>query len=107
MAFYSTGITATWNGYTFLELVSLDISWSGPREDRSSASSSGWIAQGGKVTLVSYVLAASLADYGKIGTLTLSGGGMNYSGPAMMDGISVTPELNGVTRYSVTLSTID
>lgn len=107
MAFYSTGITVTWNGNTFQELSSLDISWSGARENRSPASTPGWIAQGAKVTLVSYDLAASLADYGKIGTLTISGGGMSYSGPATMDGLSVTPELNGVTRYTVTLTTID
>ena len=107
MAVYSTGITASWNGITFLELVSLDIGWSGARQDRGSGNSSGWIPQGAKVTLGSYSLAASLANYGQIGTLILAGGGMSYNGNAMMDGLTVTPELNGVTRYTVTLSTID
>lgn len=107
MAVYSTGMTVSWNSQTFQELVSLDINWSGSRQDRGSANSPGWVPEGAKVTLTSLDFPIGLSSYGKLGTLTISGGGLNYNGPATMDGLSATPELNGVTRYTVTLSTID
>jgi hypothetical protein len=103
----STGIEIRWNGVLFREVTGYSISFSGPREDRNPAAAPGWIGAGGKVTVECLELPVAIDKYGVLGTLIATGGGVSWNGPAFLDGMTVTPELNGVTRYTLTLSTVN
>lgn len=104
MATYSTGITATWNATTFTEVNALSWQHGGARQDRAAGTTTGWTAEPGSVTFT--CLGATGVDtnnFGKRGTLTITGGGMAYSGKAVFETVSAQAELNGVTRYTVSL----
>lgn len=101
MATYSTGITATWNGNTFAEVT--DLSWTyGGSLPKGRADN--WTDDAGECTLSCLsVTGVATGNYGTRGTLTLTGGGVTLTHDAIYQGISVAAELNGVTRYTVSL----
>lgn len=105
MATYSTGITATFNGTTFAEVR--DLAWTyggGLPKGRSAA----WTDDVGSVTLTCLGSAGvATGSYGVRGDLTITGGGANLTNKAVFEGLSVAPELNGVTRYTVTFKLLD
>lgn len=105
MATYSTGITATWNATPFTEVV--DLSWSyggGLPKGRASP----WTDELGSVSVTCLGSAnTSTANYGIRGDLLIAGGGAALTHKAVWEGISVAPELNGVTKYTVTFRLVD
>lgn len=102
MATYSTGISVAWAGVTFQEVTGISWTRGGAREDRGSGASSGWTSSPGSVTLTTLnATGVSSANSGIYGTLTITGGGMDYTGGAIYESISADAELNGVTRYTV------
>lgn len=105
MATYSTGITATFGGTTFVEVTGLAWSYGGgPAKGRDTA----WTDEAGSVSLTCLGSAGmSTANYGGRDDLTISGGGSNLTCKAIYEGLSVAPELNGVTRYTVTFKILD
>ena len=101
MATYSTGITATWGSATFGEVQELSWNYGGssPRGRDSN-----WTDDAGSVDIGCLsATGISTASYGSTATLTITGGGANLTCRAMYQGLSVSPELNGVTRYTVSL----
>lgn len=105
MATYSTGISATWGGTPFTEIV--DLSWTyggGPSKGRSVA----WTDAAGSVSVTALGSAnTSIAEYGLRKALALSGGGQSLTVNAVWESLAVAPEINGVTRYTVTFRLLD
>jgi hypothetical protein len=105
MATYSQGITATWGGTAFTEVV--DLSWSyggGLPKGRSAV----WTDDLGSVTLTCMGTAnVSTAQYGLRKQVVISGGGVTLTHYAVLESLGVAAELNGVTRYTVTLKLVD
>lgn len=105
MATYSTGISVTWDGTAFSEVTDLTWSYGGSIPKGRSVL---WSDDIGAVSLTCLGIAnVSSAQYGKRSTLTISGGGATLTTLAVYEGFSVTPEVNGVTRYSVTFKILD
>ncbi len=105
MATYSTGITATFDGTAFAEVS--DLTWQyggGLPKGRSTT----WTDEVGTVS-ISCMGAANIstAKYGTRADLVLAGGGVALTHKAVYESLSVTPELNGVTRFTVTFRLLD
>lgn len=108
MAYYSTGITVTWDSTTFQEVFGLTWSHGGTRMDRGLGTSQGWTQDPGVITFSCYNYAGiTTAKFGVLGQFVISGGGMANSGLAILESIDNEAELNGVTRYTVTLKIIN
>lgn len=105
MATYSTGISATFDGTAFGEVTDLAWTYGGSLpKGRSSA----WTDDVGSVTLSCLGTAGiTTASYGLRGDLTITGGGASLTSKAVYTGLNASPELNGVTRYSVTFRLLD
>lgn len=105
MATYSTGISATWGGTAFVEVT--DLNWSyggGPPKGRSAV----WSDELGSVSVTCLGGAnTSTSEYGLRKALSLSGGGQSLSVYAVWESLTVAPELNGVTRFTVTFKILD
>ena len=105
MATYSTGITATFGSTTFTEVTDLAWSWGGSLPKGRNLI---WTDDVGSVTLTCLGSAGvSTSSYGVRDDLVISGGGANLTCKAVCEGLGVAPELNGVTRYSVTFKILD
>lgn len=103
MANYSTGIVVTWGGSAFSEVTAASHTYGGTRKGRSSA----WIGDCGSATVE--MLSGSMANTGfcgTTGTLVISGGGISLTAAAIYESCGATPELNGVTRYTVNFKLI-
>ena len=105
MATYSTGITATWGGVAFAEIT--DLSWTyggGAPKGRSAI----WTDEAGSVSITTLNAAnMTTAEYGLRKELVLGGGGQSLTTYAVFEGLTVAPELNGVTRYTATFKILD
>ena len=101
MATYSTGITGTWGSVTFGEVQALSWNYGGsPPRGRDN----NWTDDAGSVDIGCLsATGISTASYGSTATLTITGGGASLSCRALYQGLTVSPELNGVTRYTVSL----
>lgn len=105
MATYSTGVSATWGGVAFSEVVGLAYSYgSGTPKGRSSD----WTDELGSVSLTCLGTAnTSKSEYGLRKQLVVTGGGNNLTEYAQWESVAVANEVNGVTRYTVTLKLLD
>lgn len=105
MATYSTGITATWGGVAFSEIT--DLTWSyggGPPKGRSVI----WTDEVGSVSITTLGSPnMTTSEYGLRKQLVLGGGGQTLSVYAVFEGLTVTPELNGVTKFTATFKILD
>lgn len=105
MATISSGITATWGGTTFTEVVDLSWSYGGAlpkgRNDR-------WTDELGEVSITCLGTAnTSTSEYGHRKTIAITGGGASLTHHAVWEAMSVAPELNGVTKYTITFRLVD
>jgi hypothetical protein len=105
VATYSTGISATFAGTSFAEVVDLSWSYGGSLpKGRDTA----WTDDVGSVTLTCLSsTGVTTSNYGQRGDLAISGGGANLTTKAVYESVSVAPEVNGVTRYTVTFRLLD
>lgn len=105
MATYSTNIAATWGGVSFAEIT--DLTWNyggGPSKGRSTP----WTDDAGSVSITCLNSAnTATSEYGQRKLLDLSGGGQSLSVYAVWESLTVSPELNGVTRFTVTFKLLD
>lgn len=105
MATYSTGITATFGSTTFAEVTDLAWTYGGALPKGRSVV---WTDEAGSVTLTCLgATGITTASYGLRNDLTISGGGASLTCKAVYVGLGVAPELNGVTRYTVTFKILD
>ncbi len=105
MATYSTGISVTWGGVAFTEVTAAAPVYAGaPSKGRSVV----WTDDAGTCNVECYGAAnVSVAEYGLRKQLVISGGGVNLTSYAVYLGFTQTPELNGVTRYTVSFRLLD
>lgn len=101
MATYATGITATWNGTSFGEVTEIAVTHGG---SLPLARASAWTLDVGTIEMKCLHTAnISAANYGKRGTVTIAGGGLGYTGTAVLEKFTLAGVVNDVSRYSVTL----
>jgi hypothetical protein len=104
VATYSTGITATWGGVAFVEVTNLAWSYGSEPRGRDII----WTDDAGTVSVTCLGAAnTGIGEYGLRKDLVLSGGGQSLTNKAIWESLSVAPELNGVTRYTVTFKLLD
>lgn len=105
MATYSTGISATWGTATFSEMQSLSFNSGGAGAKGRSAP---WSDEIGTVSIQCLnASGVSSVNVGERKQLTITGGGCNLTTYAVYESLSVDAELNGVTKYTVTLRILD
>lgn len=105
MATYSTGIAVSWGGTAFSEITSLSWNAGGAGGKGRSAP---WTDELGTVSLQCLGTAVISTTYlGRTATLAITGGGCGLTVPAIYESASVDAELNGVTKYSVSLKILD
>jgi hypothetical protein len=110
MATISTGIEVKFGEVAFTEVYELGLPlYGGVRKDRSTdPNSSGWSDEVGDVSVSAYgATNMSLALYGTRNTFIVAGGGISLTFNAVCTGVSATPQLNGVTRYTFTAKLLD
>lgn len=101
MATYATGITATWNSVDFGEVTELKVTHGG---SLPMARASTWTLDVGTIEMACLTTAnISAANYGKRATVTIAGGGLAYSGTAVLEKFTLSGVVNDVARYAVTL----
>ena len=101
MATYSAGVTATWNGTNFGEVTELSVTHGGAMP---LARASTWTLDVGTIEIKCLTTAnISTANYGKRSLLTITGGGLAYSGKAVLEKFTLAGVVNDVSRYAVTL----
>lgn len=101
MADYATGVTATWDGASFGEVQELVVTHGG---SLPLARASTWTLDVGTIEMKCLHTAnISAARYGRRGTVTISGGGLGYTGTAVLEKFTLTGVVNDVSRYAVTL----
>lgn len=105
MATYSTSVSISWNGVAFQEVVGLSWTYGGgPSKGRSVP----WTDDAGSVTVECLgTNNTAISNYGVRAQLVLSGGGNSLTNYAVWESVSVASEVNGVTRYTVTLKLLD
>lgn len=105
MATYSAGITATWGGVAFAEITDLSWTWGGAAPKGRSVI---WTDEVGSVSITTLNLTnMTTAEYGERKQLLLGGGGQLLEAYAVFEGLTVAPELNGVTKYTATFKLLD
>lgn len=105
MATHSTGITASFGGTAFGEVTDISWTYGGALPKGRSVI---WTDDVGSVTLTCLgATGITTANYGLRNDLVISGGGASLTCKAVYEGLNVAPELNGVTRYSVTFKLLD
>jgi hypothetical protein len=101
MATYATGVTATWDGVTFGEVTELRVTHGG---SLPLARGSTWTLDLGSIEISCLSTAnISTAKYGKLADVSIAGGGLAYSGKAVLEKFTLQGVVNDVTRYGVTL----
>lgn len=105
MATYSTGITVTWNALAFQEVVGLSWTYGG---GQSKGRSVPWTDEAGTVSVECLgTNNTGISNYGTRAQLVISGGGQSLTSQAVWESLGVSSEVNGVTRYTVTLRLLD
>lgn len=105
MATYSTGISATWGTHTFGELQSLSWNYGGAGGKGRSAP---WTDELGTVSFQCLSdSGVSTVHNGTRAQLSITGGGCALTTYAVYESVSVDAELNGVTKYTITLRILD
>lgn len=101
MANYATGVTATWDGTSFGEVTELTVVHGG---SLPLARASTWTLDIGTIEIKCLSTAnITTAKYGKRAAVTIAGGGLAYTGTAVMEKFTLTGVVNDVSRYAVTL----
>ena len=101
MATLASGVTATWNSTDFGEVTELSVTHGGAMP---LARASTWTLDVGTIELKCLTTAnISTTNYGKRATVTIKGGGLAYSGKAVLEKFTLAGVVNDVSLYAVTL----
>lgn len=101
MAIFATGVTATWDGTSFGEVTEINVTHGG---SLPLARASTWTLDVGTIEMKCLHTAnISTTSYGKRATVSIAGGGLTYSGKAVLEKLTLAGVVNDVARYSVTL----
>lgn len=101
MATACAGVTATWNSLAFGEVASIRVIGGG---QLPLGRSTNWTNEAGTVEIACFATAnISSANYGRMATLDISGGGMTFTHKAILQRFELTGTVNDVARYAATL----
>jgi len=101
MANVCTGVTASWNGQPFGEVVEIKVNAGGSGLPLARAST--WTFDAGTIDISCLSTAnVSLAQYGRKATLTISGGGLTFSTKAVCERVQLSGKVNDIARYAMT-----
>jgi hypothetical protein len=101
MAIYSVEVFASWSGVPITEMRSLSINGpSGPSEGREFF----WVKNSGSVSITYLGGGPGVNSWGRVGDLVITGGGLDWSQPAVCGQTTMSAGLNGVTAYTVEFS---
>jgi len=101
MAIFASGVTATWDGTSFGEVTELKVTHGG---SLPMARASTWTLDVGTIEISCLTTAnISATNYGKRGTVTIAGGGLAYTGTAVLEKFTLSGVVNDVARYAATL----
>lgn len=101
MATYASGVTATWDNVSFGEVTKLTVTHGGALP---LARASTWTLDVGTIDIECLTTAnISAASYGKRSDFSVSGGGLSYSGKAVLERFTLVGTVNDVARYTATL----
>jgi hypothetical protein len=101
MATYAAGVTATWDSVNFGEVTELRVTHGGALP---LARASTWTLDLGTIEISCLTTAnISTANYGKRAAVSISGGGLSYTGKAVLEKFTLQGVANDVARYGVTL----
>ena len=101
MATYASGVSATWGGTSFGEVTELSVTHGG---SLPLARASTWTLDVGTIEIKCLTTAnISTTKYGKRADLAITGGGLAYSGKAVLEKFTMAGVVNDVSRYAVTL----
>jgi hypothetical protein len=95
-------VTASFGGSSIGELVGVSVSYGGGMPEGRGGE---WKPLLGQVQ-VETLSGASTGQWGKLGTLAISGGGLSLTTLAVCTDVSAVAEINGITRYSYTFDLI-
>ena len=99
MATECAGVTASWNSTNFGEVVDIKVSVGG---GLPLARASAWAFDGGTIDIACLSTAnISSAQYGKKGTLNISGGGLTFTTKAVCQRLDLSGKVNDIARYAV------
>ncbi len=105
MAIYSHGVSVTWNGTAFQEITNLSWTYGGGAPKGRSVA---WTDEAGTLTVECLGgNNTAVGNYGVRAQVVVSGGGQSLTNQAVWESVSVASEVNGVTRYTVTLKLLD
>jgi len=101
MAEYAAGVTATWDGLPFGEITELRVTHGG---SLPLARASTWTLDVGTIEISCLTTAnISTTKYAKRAAVSIAGGGLAYSGTAVLEKFTLQGIANDVARYTVTL----
>ena len=104
MAQASTGIVVTFNGVAALEVTELQWTFGGSMPQGRNGT---WVPNFGTATIGMIGNNVSSALRGVRGALVVTGGGCGLSTMAVCTGVSISAELNGITRYTVSFEFVE
>jgi hypothetical protein len=99
MASTSTGITVHFNGAQIFDVIDVKYDYGG---GVPTARTFNWKSEMGTVTISSYGL-ISTGNWGTRGFVVINGGGMGFTNMGVCTSVGGQPQLNGVTKYSMTI----
>lgn len=110
MPIYCTGVTASWDSVSLGEVTEIKVvSGGGQPQARACA----WTIDAGQVDLATLsTTGLSVASYGKLAVLSLSGGGMRFSNnsdftaKAVLQRLDMTGTVNDVARYAASFKLV-
>lgn len=90
---------------SFTEVFAVSLNTGGARQGRSVV----WPQhQAGSLTISAYGSANILAsEVGYRKAVAVNGGGISFSGFGIMESVTADPELNGVTRFTASITLCD
>jgi len=101
----SVGISVTWGGVAFAEVVNVSPQYGGGMPRGRSVV---WTDDAGSLTVDCLGSTnVSTSEYGLRKQIVITGGGMSLTSYAVYTGFTMVPQLNGVTRYVVTFQLLD
>ena len=104
MATYSTGISVSWGGTPFTEVQELSYNYGGSRTGRAVA----WSAEQGGISVTCLGSAnTNISNFGTRDQLVVTGGGAGLTTYAIWESVTVSPQRNGVTQYTVSFRIVD
>ena len=103
MAVACAGVTVTWAGTSFNEVTDLNVTYGGSYPLSRGSTATPFALDLGTIEIACLgTVNVSASQYGKRGTLSISGGGMTFTSKCVYQSFKLLGKTNDVTKASVT-----